>query len=247
MSRKRNDKKSAVRAEHSDQLFAKSELKDQRSPRYDRPVTANRQEVLNVIVAQLLQDRGLVALPEQIITRLELRSRRMPDVLVDFQGLRLVIESEYEARSAKDKASHAALRRVSEGIAHLGMALIYPEILRTAAGDNDTLRNLLMTETLQYAIVTESEAAVQFTLPFAAPDKPVIPSVKGTLDQVADALRRAYDELVRDDVLNRAVRLLERGIESFTFALAPQPAATGRFMAALGIKELPRAKKEKTK
>jgi hypothetical protein len=73
----------------------------------------------------------------------------------------------------------------------------------------------------------------------------VVPFVKGTLDQVADALRRAYDQLVKDDVLNRAVQLLEQGIESFTFALAPQPAATGRFMTALGIRELPKPKKDK--
>ncbi|PYX73059.1 MAG: hypothetical protein DMG72_13695, partial [Acidobacteria bacterium] len=176
---------------------------------------------------------------------LDLSSRRMPDVLVDFQGLRLAIESEYASSSAQDKASKAALRRVEEGIAHVGMALIYPDSMKTAPGDSDTLRNLLTKETLQFAIITETDAALQFALPFAAAAAgQVIPFVKGNLDELAGALRRSYDQLIKDDVLNRAVTLLEQGIESFTLSLAPQPAATGRFMMALGIKALPKPKKE---
>jgi hypothetical protein len=169
----------------------------------------------------------------------------MPDVLVDFQGLRLAIESEYASSGAEDKASKAALRRVEEGIAHVGMALIYPSTLRTATGDAENLRKLLTSETLRYAIITESEAVIQISLPFVRAKDPIIPFVKGNLDELGDSLRRSYDQLVKDDVLNRAVTLLEQGIESFTLSMAPQPAATGRFMTALGIKELPKPKKEK--
>jgi hypothetical protein len=192
-----------------------------------------------------LQERGLVAAPEQIISRLELRTRRMPDVLVDFQGLRLAIESEYASSGAENKASKAALRRVEEGIAHVGMALIYPSKLQTATGDTENLRKLLTSEPLQYAIITESEADIQIAMPFATVKGRVIPFVKGNLDELADSLRRSYDQLVKDEVLNKAVALLEQGIESFALSLAPQPAATGRFMTALGIKELPKPKKEK--
>jgi hypothetical protein len=49
---------------------------------------AIRQEVLNVLLAQLLQKRGLLAAPEQI-QNFRQQSRQMPDVLVDFQSLRL--------------------------------------------------------------------------------------------------------------------------------------------------------------
>ena len=76
----------------SGQLFAGAEPPEQPAHRQRRSATANRQEVLNVLFAQLLEERGLVAAPEQIISRLDLRTRRMPDVLVDFQGLRLAIE-----------------------------------------------------------------------------------------------------------------------------------------------------------
>jgi hypothetical protein len=109
----------------SGHLFSAVEESEPRT-KQQRSGIANRQEILNVLIAQLLQERGLVAAPEQIITRLDLATRRMPDVLVDFQGLRLVIESEYASVVAADKTSKAALRRVEEGIAHVGIALIYP-------------------------------------------------------------------------------------------------------------------------
>jgi len=60
---------------------------------------ASRQEVLNVILAQLLQERGLVAAPEEIL-RQPTKERRLPDVIIDFQGLRLAIEAEFGAQNS---------------------------------------------------------------------------------------------------------------------------------------------------
>lgn len=48
-----------------------------------------REEVLNGILAQLLNERGVVSIPEQS-PRWPLEGRRMPDVLVVFQGLRTI-------------------------------------------------------------------------------------------------------------------------------------------------------------
>ncbi len=54
-----------------------------------------RQEVLNVLLAQLLQERGVISAPENIIYLGADHKRRMPDVtIVNFQGLRTVIEAE---------------------------------------------------------------------------------------------------------------------------------------------------------
>lgn len=48
-----------------------------------------REEVLNVALAELLAERGVVSLPEQAV--LSAQQRRLLDVLVVFQGLRTVI------------------------------------------------------------------------------------------------------------------------------------------------------------
>ncbi|MEM1668713.1 MAG: N-6 DNA methylase [Thermofilaceae archaeon] len=193
---------------------------------------ATRQEVLNVLLAQHLHERGIVAAPEQIINFPQ-QSRRMPDVLVDFQGLRLAIEGEFASPSAEKKASNAALQRVEQGIAHIGIALIYPEYLSSVSFDR--LKEELTKAPLRFSIITE----------FCQPQLLEFPShiplfTDGDLNTLVEALRRAYEQLIHDEVLARAVALIEESIDRFIRAFTAQPAATERFNAALEIKEFPK-------
>ena len=199
-----------------------------------------RQEVLNVLMAQLLQERGIVAAPEQILKD-PFGRRRMPDVLVDYQGLRLVIEGEFESSAAKDKASHAGLNRVEEGIAHIAMALIYPASLRTPSTNIAQLKMTLAESTLDFAIITEGEAAQsQPAFPeLSEMEAAVIPFERGSLDGLEDALRRAYERLIEDRVLERAIETLNNGIGTFLSCLKPQSAVTSRFASILEVRELP--------
>lgn len=208
-----------------------------------------RQEVLNVILAELLQERGLVAAPEQITRAISNGSKRMPDVLVDFQGLRLAIEGEFGGRAAStEKASAAALGRVEQGIAHVGVAVLYPVELRSP--DFDQLRSQLRNSRLQFAIITETKVTEQqqltlFPLELEKKEKQSIQFMEGDLDNLADALRHAYEQLIEDEVLQRAVAMLESSIDRFIGALGIQPATTNRFSDALGIREFPKVKKKK--
>ena len=72
---------------------------------------AQRQEAVNVVLAQLLKKRGLVAAPEQIIN-INKSGKRLPDVIVDFWGLRLAIEAEFRTRkyNALKKAYDAGVK-----------------------------------------------------------------------------------------------------------------------------------------
>lgn len=90
-----------------------------------------RQEVVNVVLAFLLREQGVVAAPEEIF-RVGLTGRRMPDVIVDYHGVRLAIEGEFEGTSAEAKACSLARSRVEEGLAHIGIAVVYPGGLRTS-------------------------------------------------------------------------------------------------------------------
>ena len=205
-----------------------------------------RQEVLNVLMAQLLQERGIVAAPEQILKD-PFGRRRMPDVLVDFQGLRLVIEGEFESPSAKDKASKSALNRVEEGIAHIAMALIYPSSLRQLTSNLAHLKEGLEKADLGFAIITESEAAqAQLALPdLPGKEEAVILFERGNLDGLEGALRRAYETLVEDRVLERAIEILNNGVGVFSSCIKSQAGITPRFAAALEMQELPANAKSK--
>ena len=198
-----------------------------------------RQEVLNVILAQLLQERGLIAAPEQIIRRSS-GGHDMPDVIVDFRGLRLQLECEFSGRKpveAKKKAFEKARDRVEKAIAHIGIAVVYPAALKTVSFDlaKETLAN----STLEYSIVTEAILLApgdQLHL-FASRPAPVF--TRGRVDDLGDALRRCYEELVRDNTLDRAVALLEGRINEFLDALGIQPATAVRMARVLGVEDLP--------
>jgi hypothetical protein len=199
---------------------------------------ASRQEVLNVILAQLLQERGLVAAPEEIL-RQPPKERRLPDVLIDFQGLRLVIEAEFGIQKrelAWDKARH----RVEEAIAHIGVAVVYPARLKRVAFAR--LRPELQHCELDYAVFTEAnEPSTQMLLFKEEAGSKIKPTFsRGNIDELGNAICRSYEQLVKDETLDKAVLLLETIINGFMASLEGQPATTERLARSLGIEELPK-------
>jgi len=172
---------------------------------------SQRQEVLNVTLAQLLQKRGVVAAPESIHYTGTEQQRQMPDVLVYFQGLRTAIEGEIAASKAKDKAIQSAHHRVETGIAHIGVGIVYPEHLRTVVFDK--LPHELAQAKLDIAVVTEA-GQTEF--------------VPGTVDDLERMLRSTFDQLVKEDVVAEAVALLDEVVERFAYALILSKGNTGR-------------------
>ena len=117
--------------------------------------TGYRQEVLNVLLAQLLQERGVVTAPESVLSVSAQNLRRIPDILVNFQGLRTAIEGEVgDNPNAQKQALESASERVAQGIAHIGIAVVYPPELRTAGFEQ--LKARLVTAQLSVAMATES-------------------------------------------------------------------------------------------
>jgi len=180
-----------------------------------------RQEVLNVVLAQLLLQRGVVAAPENMIKLAQ--RRNMPDVIVDYRGLRVAMEGEVsDAPNAREKALKSARRRVEEGLSHIGISIVYPQELRNIPFDR--LSTTLATSTLQVAIVTES-GDTAFS-PYS-------------LEDLENALRRTYDHLTQEDVVAQAVAALDEGVERFALAMAHISARIPDVAQALGIRALP--------
>jgi hypothetical protein len=202
---------------------------------------SRRQEVLNVLLAQLLQERGLVSAPEQILHPPGIGAARMPDVLVEYQGLRLMIEGEIASTpQAAEAAAAKALGRVEQGIAHLGAAVVYPASLKFT--EFSSLKRALSEARLSFAIVNEPQTQV-LLIP---PDQGVTAGFRdGTVDDFVETLHRAYDQLVRDEVLERAVSVLETGIEQFRLSARQQPGSLERLGIVLGAVEVGRARVER--
>jgi hypothetical protein len=192
-----------------------------------------RQEVLNVLLAQLLQERGQIAAPEEVLRHTE-GSVKLPDVLVDFQGLRLIIEAEIgKSKEKQDRARNKAQERVDQAIAHVGVAVVYPMALQEIK-DFNRLKAGLAKANLDFAIITEVTAKrVQGEFWPSPPQQAQF--MTGTVADLADSLRRSYEQLVKDETLTKAVSKVEASIEEFVFALRAQPATAERMAQAVGV------------
>jgi hypothetical protein len=188
-----------------------------------------REEVFNVLLALLLHQRGVVTAPEQAFKQDIDSRRRIPDVLVVFQGLRTVIEGKVDDRpDAREEALQQAQERVNKGIAHIGMAVIYPRTLRRTPFPD-------LTDALsqsQFSIATFSEAGETGW-------------TEGDLDYLAEVLRRTFDQLIQEDVVAKAVESLSGGVREFARSAFASPATAQRAAQILGISEPPRRRRRR--
>ena len=174
-----------------------------------------RQEVLNVYLATLLSRRGLIALPEQRLPH------ALPDVLVSFRGLRLIIEGEVDDQpDADQRAWKKAVERVDRGLAHLALAVVYPHTLRRASPEEAL--HALERVSLRFSVCR--------TPPPENPDWHT-----GTIDHLHATLEGAYALLASEDEVREAVELLTEAIHTLANALYGLGVSDERLALPLGI------------
>jgi hypothetical protein len=108
-----------------------------------------REEVFNVVLAQLLSRRGLVAVPEGMD-----RGGRRPDVVVNFYGLRLIIEGKVDERGAESHLAEQAEGRLEDGLGHVVLAVLYPRELREQ--DPESLEKALEGASFRVRVFSEA-------------------------------------------------------------------------------------------
>ena len=182
-----------------------------------------REEVFNIYLAELLRDRGIASVPESITMQGYAKGRKMPDVVIEFYGLRVMLEGKVsDVSQARAKALAAARRRLEQGIAQMGVAVVYPAALRNARD----VKTALAHSALDIAVVTEAQAGTYFT---------------GNVDYLRDALTLAFEQLVAEDVVAQAVAALDAGIERFSCSVTHKPGVIQRLANVLGLVAPPRA------
>ena len=182
---------------------------------------AQREEVLNTILAQCICESGLAAAPELILRSGTVRA--MPDVIISYQGLRCAIEGKMgDTTDPLNRAISAANGRILSGIAQMAIAVVYPSVLRSTAFSR--LKPDLNTVQIAYCICTEIGAGTQ---------------TAGPLASILDELRRVHSVIAQDDLVARSVERLELGMQSLVSILGRNPACCSRLADILGIYEKP--------
>lgn len=182
-----------------------------------------REEVINVLLADILTEMDLLSVPEAIRHTLQSRNRSLPDVTVaDLHGVRVTLEGKVGTSAATLAAlTRAAQRRVEQGLSPICLAVAYPDPLRRASSLRQ-LRSALTNAELRVRVFVESGALDWETTRVAG---------------LGDILRRSYELLVSEDVVASAVDELDQAIEAASELLVLQPAVPERLRQRLGITE----------
>src|SRR5216683_5173980 len=115
-----------------------------------------REEVVNVVLAERLEQRGMLSVPETIRKSIERKTRELPDIIVaDLLGIRMVIEGRFNKGSARDSLLTDARERVEQGISPVCLAVLYPPELRSAES-LPKLRMNLERATLGIRVISEN-------------------------------------------------------------------------------------------
>jgi hypothetical protein len=181
-----------------------------------------REEVVNVALAELLEQRGMLSVPETIRKSIERKTRDLPDIIVaDLLGIRMVIEGRFNKGAARESLLKDARERVEQGISPVCLAVLYPPELRSAES-LAKLRMNLERATLEIRVISENSDG-DWT--------------QGNVGDIAEALRRSYELLVSEDVVVASVGEIAAAIEHSSDLFTRTTALTNRFRKVLGIPE----------
>jgi hypothetical protein len=177
-----------------------------------------REEVLNVKLAELLSRQKIISVPETIIAASQ--GRRLPDVIIaDYWGVRVVLEGKVsDTPHAQELLDKMCKERVEEAIGSIAIAVIYPSEVRSASWQNlEVALSAAHFRIKVYTATTEGDWS------------------DSTFGDLSDILRRAYESLVAEDVVNKAVDMLGNSIEIAADALSRSKGTEGRFREILVV------------
>lgn len=174
----------------------------------------NREEAVNTQLAILISRFGVSADAETI----HVHGKHRPDVLFELRGLRVVIEGKFaDSANNQDNVLTDARKRVRAGIAHIAVAAVYPNRLRTTS--TTKLLDVLTETELKYRIITETIESEDW--------------LEGGPASIMEALRRAQESLVEDDVVEKTAKSLSVHLDSISKLWLSQPGACDRLSAHL--------------
>ncbi|MGQ9465870.1 MAG: hypothetical protein ACUVQ4_09285 [bacterium] len=170
-----------------------------------------REENLNIMLAELLAESGLKAIGEVIIRR------KMPDVLTDINGVRVMIEGKYLGKREELYAS--ACGRIDNGLCDIVMMVEYVNLSLGKQTqmhvDQKAIKGALKTGTFNVGFLTYVD---RVGLDRWIPQARKTPEFYENIDfqNLVACVMMVYDALIKEDVLNKIIGRMEEKISSFS-------------------------------
>lgn len=174
----------------------------------------HREEVLNVELAKILSKRQILIVPESILKVSS--GKKLPDLIIgNYWGARLNIEGKFnEGNQSVKILTKQCKERVEQGIASISIGVLYPPDLRYA--DWLKLESSLEKASLKIKIFSELGDFSPGSLDWHLDEDVTSGWLDTNLDGLASILRRAYQSLVNDDIVEKSAKQLKTSIDIAT-------------------------------
>jgi len=193
-----------------------------------------REESLNIMLAELLAESGLKAIGEIVI---KVFKKRMPDVLLDINGIRIIIEGKYPGK--RESLYKDAYRRIEEGLCDVVLMVEYARVPypRTFEITQLDIKEALKKAKYNVGFITYidligiekwGQTENRFINEFY--------ENIGFTDLIAH-LMAAYDYIVREPFLDKVIEKLERQIFSFAEKVVSSGVNVDRLKRALELRK----------
>jgi len=169
-----------------------------------------REENLNVMLAELLAESGLKAVGEVIIRR------KMPDVLLDINGVRVIIEGKYAGK--REELYENACGRIDNGLCDVVMMIEYVKLPLGQTQmqlDQQMIKQSLKMGTFNVGFLTYIDRiGLDRWIPQIKREQEFYENVD--FQNLVAYLMITYDALIKEDVLDKVINRIEEKIFSFS-------------------------------
>ncbi len=187
----------------------------------------HREETINTSLALALAHYGLMAEAE-IISNIH-ATKKLPDVFFNLDGLDVILEGKFARPNAEAESYQQIHQRLNLGLAHLAIAVIYPENLRTT--NTSEVRNILQHTQFRYFIVSESGESGW---------------LEGDLTKLIEDIRQAQFNLLENNLVEQLATDLSEVLFYAARMWVKETATCERFSNLLGIYPAGKEKAEQT-
>ena len=191
-----------------------------------------REENLNVTLAELLAESGLKAIGEVIIRR------KMPDVLIDINGIRVIIEGKYLRR--RGELYENACGRIDDGLCDVVTMVEYKNLplgeQKQLQIDQKEIKEILKKATYNIGFLTYVD---RVGLEKWVPELIKEPEFYENIDfqDLVAYLMITYDTLIKESVLDRVIEKMEEKISSFSSRVIADAPNIDRLKEVLELRE----------
>ncbi|MDW8023649.1 MAG: hypothetical protein RMJ15_07945 [Nitrososphaerota archaeon] len=168
------------------------------------------EENLNVLLAELLAERGLKALGEVVLRRKG--GRPEPDVLIELNGVRIVVEG--KKPGMWDALVEQCAKRLDDNVCDLCVMVEYADIkLRKLVPNQLDVKEALLRGRFNVGFLSYVDRAglERWTGVASKPEK----YVDVSFDELLTYLMRVYGRVVREDVIGPVIKKMNEVLDEF--------------------------------